>query len=164
MKKRKLTFFISVLLLLCGSVSFAGKTKEDVPQDFHGVKFIKNYDGDTFTVNLRCRAKIFCKSMSVRIKGIDAPEIKGKTECEKNTALISKKFVYNALIKAKPLALTNCTKDKYFRINCDVIYNGDINLGELMLLKKLAVSYDGSTKQNTDWCKLYNKEEKINKP
>ena len=160
MQKLKLIPIISFLISI-PLLSVAADNKQAVvPQNFYNVKFVKNYDGDTFTVNLRCRAKIFCKSMSVRIKGIDAPEIKGKTECEREMAQKAKLFVFEALNKAKPLTLTNCTKDKYFRINCDVIFNEESNLAQQLLDKKLVIAYDGGTKQPIDWCLFQNRKPK----
>lgn len=125
-------------------------------QNFEDVKVVSVYDGDTFKVNLPCKDDIFCKAISVRVNGIDTPEIKGKTSCEKQKAKEAQLLTKSILNKG-PVILENCKRDKYFRILCDVSVLGSnqgYNLSEELLKANLAVEYYGETKADVDWCKL----------
>lgn len=117
-------------------------------QDFEA-RYVRNYDGDTITVNLNCNEPLFCNKMSIRVNGIDTPEIK-KT-CRKEKLLGKKaKYYVNKKIKKSDLKLKNCKKGKFFRLVCDVYYN-DILLSQKLIEQKLAVEYDGR-KKTKNWC------------
>ena len=120
-----------------------------------GGRVIKVYDGDTITITSKLPIK---KSplyrFSVRLNGIDTPEMKGSgvTDDEKNAAHSAKEFVSN-LILNKYVSLKNIQNEKYGRILADV-YIGDIHLNQLLLKEKYAVAYDGGTKiKPTSWLK-----------
>ena len=132
---------------------------------FYKVSLASVYDGDTFKVYLACRSPLFCKKMGVRVKGIDAPEIRTKDPCEKEIAKKAKAFT-KEFLKSGPIILRNCEKDKYFRLLCDVSVRNPNNpakkaeksLTEALLAQKLAVSYDGGTKQIINWCEEQKKQ------
>ena len=71
-----------VVLLVQVTAALAGK-KEKSYGTLTGVRFVKNYDGDTITVDLKGQHPLFGDNISVRIAGIDTPEIKGKCAQEK---------------------------------------------------------------------------------
>jgi endonuclease YncB( thermonuclease family) len=120
-----------------------------------GGRVIKVYDGDTITIAGKLPfADSPLYRLSVRLNGIDTPEMKGKgvTDDEKEAAKIVRDFVSN-LVLNKYVRLENVTNEKYGRILAD-IYIGDIHLNELLLKEKLAVKYDGGTKKKpTSWMK-----------
>jgi len=91
------------------------------------------------------------KKISIRINRIDTPEIKGKSEKEKNLARTAKKLVNSLLKNAKVIELRNMQRGKYFRIVADVYYDGK-NLGDILIRNNLAVPYDGGTKSK-NWSK-----------
>ena len=103
--------------------------------------------------------------MGVRVKGIDAPEIRTKGPCEKEMAKRAKAFT-KEFLKSGPIILRNCEKDKYFRLLCDVSVRNPNNpakkaeksLSETLLAQKLAVSYDGGTKTSVNWCEEQKKQ------
>jgi endonuclease YncB( thermonuclease family) len=112
-------------------------------------KVIKVYDGDTFTMISRLpytEGPIY--RFSVRINGIDSPEIKGKTNNEKELAKQSRDAISN-LILGKIVTLKNITTEKYGRILADV-YIGNVCVNDWMLTNKYAVKYDGGTKLRPD--------------
>jgi len=51
--------------------------------DYEGAVYVRNYDGDTITFNLPGLHPIIGEKISIRVNGIDTPEIKGKCEKEK---------------------------------------------------------------------------------
>ena len=106
---------------------------------------IKVYDGDTFTIASKMpfrNSPLY--RFPVRLRGVDAPEIKGKTEDEKIMALeardaLSQKILY------KKVTLKNIGNEKYGRILADV-YLENSNINEWLLREHYAVPYDGGTK------------------
>lgn len=108
-------------------------------------KVIKVYDGDTITI----ASKLPYKSsqmyrFSVRLRGIDSPEIKSKSLAEKELALNSKMALSN-LILGQMVDLKNVSTEKYGRILADVYIN-NVNVNTWMLENKLALPYDGGKK------------------
>jgi len=119
-------------------------TEEFIPPVVYS-KVIKIYDGDTITV----AAKLPFKGsplyrFSVRLNGIDSPEIKGSTPTEKALAIKSRDAL-NKLIFEKVIELRNNKKEKYGRLLADV-YLQDLHVNKWMLDNKLAVPYDGGKK------------------
>jgi endonuclease YncB( thermonuclease family) len=122
----------------------------------NGGKVIKVYDGDTITIAAKLPfedAVIY--RFSVRLNGIDTPEIKGKTDDEKEAA----KNVRNALtelILNKNITLKNVNNEKYGRILADV-YLDDLHINEWLVKERFAVRYDGGTKKTPDsWLQYKN--------
>ncbi len=118
---------------------------------FRCVKYISNYDGDTITVKIPGAHDLFGDNVSIRIAGIDTPEIKTKNNCEKQKGRSAKKLVANLLKNAKSIELRHAKRGKYFRIVADVIADG-VSISSLLIKNKLAVPYDGGTKKRINWC------------
>ena len=117
---------------------------------------IKVYDGDTITI----AAKIAIPNsplyrFSVRLNGIDAPEIKGRSEDEKVSALKARRAL-DTLILHKVVQLKNTKTEKYGRILADV-YLGSLHINQWLLDEKLVVPYDGTAKQSpASWLEYNN--------
>lgn len=119
-------------------------------------RVIKCYDADTITIasKLPYDASPLYR-LSVRLNGIDAPEIKGKCAEEKEVAKEARDFVSN-LVLNKVIRLENVESEKYGRILADV-YLGDVHLNELLLKERYAVKYDGGTKlKPVSWLRYKN--------
>ena len=133
-------------------------TIEFVPPVEKGI-VIKVYDGDTITIASKLpylSSPLY--RFSVRLNGIDCPEIKSKDENEKQCAQIAKKEMSD-LILNKIVILKNVQTEKYGRILADV-YIGDLHLNNHMIEKRLAISYNGGTKINpSNWMNYYCKGE-----
>ncbi len=119
---------------------------------------IKVYDGDTITIASKLPYK---KSplyrWSVRINGIDCPEMKTHNKNEKKVAQIAQSKL-SEIILNKRIKLENVSNDKYGRVLADVYYR-KLNIAEFMLKNRLAVEYHGKTKEPPkDWLKFYNNE------
>jgi hypothetical protein len=124
---------------------------QHTPTRFQCVRFLKNYDGDTITVTIPQLHPLFGKEISVRLKGIDTPEMKSKNPCEKEKARVAKKFVEHLLSKGKQIHLVDVEREKYFRILASVEVDGK-DVSTLLLKNKLAVQYDGGTKTSDFGC------------
>jgi micrococcal nuclease len=102
------------------------------------------YDGDTITVDIPGYPAIVGDNISVRVYGIDTPEMKGGTVETRGLAQAAKKTLIR-LIGAGPVELREMGRDKYFRIDAEVWANG-VNVGEYLINHGLAKKYDGGTK------------------
>ena len=111
-------------------------------------KVIKVYDGDTITIASKLpNTEKPIYRFSVRLNGIDAAEIKGKTERERELAQEAK-CALQKLILNKVVVLKNLKTEKYGRVLADV-YLGDLHVNQWLLDNKYAVQYSGGKK--TDW-------------
>lgn len=143
-----LTLFVA--LLIASDFSIADTCSHDAT-NFRCVKYIRNYDADTITFDIPNVHPLIGKHISVRVRQIDAPEIKGKLPCEKEAARTAKRLIENTLKSAKRIDLVNADKDKYFRILADVVVDGK-PLRNILYRNGLAYAYEGRTKQKVDWC------------
>ena len=87
--------------------------------------------------------------MSIRISGIDTPELRGECDKEKQLARLAKQFTVERLRAARSIVLKNIKRGKYFRLVADVYVDG-VNLGEQLIKQGHAVRYKGKTKKT--WC------------
>lgn len=111
----------------------------------HFGKVIKVYDGDTITIaSVLPNTTEPIYRFSVRLNGIDTPEIRGKTPEEKELAILARDELYNK-IYGKMVTLKNVGTEKYGRILADV-YLEEENINEWLVSKEYAVRYDGGTK------------------
>jgi len=161
--KLLLMLLFCIVIIQCGTEkeAYDPKPRNTVknPRDVF-VSYLENYDADTITVtidefknfDLHNKYTVFWKSLNVRVKGIDTPEIRdSKCQKEKDLALKAKTFVENELKNAKVIRLFNLEPGKYFRVVADISYDGN-SLAPLLIEKEYAVEYFGQTKEK-DWCK-----------
>lgn len=134
---------ISFLLLFLSFPLFL--FSQQPTSSFYKVRLGKVIDGDTFKVYLSCSYKLFCKGISVRVRGIDTPEIKSKNAEEKTKAYRAREYTRKFLQGGK-ITLKQCTRDKYFRLLCDVKVNG-ADLATALISNGHAVPYDGGKKK-----------------
>ena len=113
-------------------------------------KITSIYDGDTFRADIKDYPDIVGKRMSIRINGIDTPEIKAHCEKEKILARAAKKVTVSLLRNAHKIELHNIRRGKYFRLVADVYVDGK-SIAKELINKHFAVPYYGKTK--IDWCK-----------
>ena len=119
-------------------------------------KVIKVYDGDTITIASKMP---FDQSpyyrFSVRLKGIDCPEMRSKNAEEKQCAILTRNFLKDLLMD-KIVTLKEVELEKFGRILADV-YLDEVNLSDLLCEKHMAVKYDGGTKHYPEnWMTYYN--------
>lgn len=133
----------------CNNISYLDnilykETKIFIPQ-INFAKVIKVYDGDTITVASKLPFKespIY--RFSVRLRSIDSPEIKGKSDQECQLAIKSRDALHN-LIFGKIIELKNNGKEKYGRLLADIYYK-DIHINKWMVDNGYAIKYDGGKK------------------
>ena len=127
----------------------AGHAGENLPGPV-AASLIRVVDGDTLEVKVRIWLGQELVT-SVRIRGIDAPELHGR--CRRETILAAAATDRLADLTGETLTLTAVGEDKYFgRVVADVTNQAGDDLGRLMLASGLARPYDGG--QRGDWCGL----------
>ena len=136
----KIIFFFLSSILISSAFAF-----EDVKIS----KVISVYDGDTLRVNIDSFPDIIGKNIRIRIKGIDAPEIKGKCQKEIDLAIVARDYLRNAINHSSQIELRNMERGKYFRIVGELYIDGE-NISNNLLKKKLAYYYNGGKKRS--WC------------
>lgn len=139
-----------ILLMFVSTVN-----AESIKNKNHGTLLVSEvtsiYDGDTFRVNIKGMHSLIGERISIRISGIDTPEIRTKCAKEKALAQQAKKLTVSLLRSAKVIELRNVKRGKYFRIIADV-YADNKNISEILISSGLAVAYHGGTKSE-NWCK-----------
>lgn len=102
-------------------------------------KVVKVYDGDTLTVGAILYEVAY--RFSVRLNGIDTPELKGP---HKEKAILARDEL-SKLVMNQVVHLKNVGTEKYGRLLADV-YFGDIHVNQWMKDKGHAVEYHGGKK------------------
>ena len=136
----KIVFFFLNSLLISSTFAYG---------DVKISKVISIYDGDTLRVNIDSFPDIVGKNIRIRIKGIDAPEIKGKCQREIDLAIMARDYLRNAINQSSHIELRNIERGKYFRIAGELYIDGE-NISNNLIKRKLAYHYNGGKKRS--WC------------
>ena len=106
-------------------------------------------DGDS----IKARIRIWLDQdivTTIRIRGIDAPEIRGKCESEKMRAQQAKTKLQE-LLREQKLVLTNVERDKFGgRVVADVATEEKGEIAPLLIAENLARPYFGDRRKS--WC------------
>lgn len=106
------------------------------------------YDGDTFTAKVRIWFETEVTT-SVRVLGIDTPEIRGKCDAEKALAIAAREALVR-LLAGGSVILRDLSEDKYGgRIDARVIAAG-VDVAQRMVELGHARPYDGGKREG--WC------------
>lgn len=139
---------------LCSSNSkFSTATYKNTPKFLPNIrigKVIKVYDGDTITVAAQPYEKSILYRFTIRLFGIDTPEIRTKDVNEKKAAKYVRDFL-SQLILNKIVMIRVMGKDKYGRLLAKV-YERDANtdISTLLLIKRYCLPYDGGRKYSPE--------------
>ena len=105
-------------------------------------KVVKVYDGDTITVATILFDVAY--RFSVRLNGIDTPEMKGGSAREKEMAVLARDDLSKRIMN-KIVTLKNVTTEKYGRVLADVYLDGEC-INEWMIQQGHAKEYHGGHK------------------
>ena len=128
------------LLLLFGILLLAGcvthpQTQDNLYPDVKVSRLLRVIDGDTFACDIDEHSAIAGKNISIRLRGINTPELRSKDSEERKSAILEKQRLSDLLNNARVIELRNIDRDKYFRIDADVYIDG------INILKKLNSEY-----------------------
>lgn len=125
---------------------------ENLPKSFGHVvvdSVVGVYDGDTITVSIENWPRIIGEAISVRVNGVDTPEMRGKCPEEKALARKARAYTRTTVTSGRSVELRNLRRDKYFRLLADVCVDGQA-LSAGLIANGLGYAYEGETKQS--WC------------
>jgi micrococcal nuclease len=149
MQKNTLKTVLLLPAIILISVFLLGNGGYNRPYSSVIANLISCYDADTCSFDIPNWPPIIGRKISVRIAGIDAPEIRGKCEAEKIKAVEAKKAALALLSAAKSITLTDLRRGKYFRIIANV-WADNTSLSAHLLALDLARPYFGGTRKS--WC------------
>lgn len=108
-------------------------------------KVIKVYDGDSITIAAQPYDNYPMYRFSVRLNGIDTPELRTSSENEKKHAKIARDALHDKIFD-KIVTLKNVESEKYGRLLADV-YLEDENINQWLISSNYAIQYDGGKKE-----------------
>jgi micrococcal nuclease len=140
---------IFIIALFSAQPLLAGERRKAVLKGPVPVVVLRVVDGDTFLA----RANVWLGqeiTVLVRIRGIDAPELKARCESER-AAAVAATTQLAALLSNPPIALSNISGEKYFgRVLADVSTASDMDPASQLLKQALVRPYRG--KKRLPWC------------
>ena len=133
-----------VLLILLPSAALSASDRSSRRTPIEGpveADLISVVDGDTLLVEARPWPQ-HSVTVLVRIRGIDAPELKAKCETARRAAIRAKARL--ADLAHGRIRLTNIAGDKYFGRVVATVSTGEIeDIGSSLLAQGLVRAYDG---------------------
>lgn len=108
-------------------------------------RIISVYDGDTFRCDIKGYPEIVGNNISIRISGVDTPEMNDKRPHMRTDAKRARDYLSTRLEFAKSVELRNMQRGKYFRIVADVYIDGE-NVAYELIDSGLGRPYNGGTK------------------
>jgi endonuclease YncB( thermonuclease family) len=119
------------------------------PSVRHPVDVIRTIDGDTFEARVHLWPGLDIMTR-VRLRGIDAPELKARCEKEFRMAEAASVALQNLLAEGE-VAIYNIGPDKYQgRVDADVATKRTPNVSDALLAGGFARAYDGG--HRSGWC------------
>jgi endonuclease YncB( thermonuclease family) len=142
-------FTLFAVLCLCALPAEGAAKRKSVLKGPMPVEVLGVLDGDTFSV----RAQVWLGqdiTVLVRIRGIDAPEMKARCAKERTAATAATEAL-SALLNQSSVQLVNVSGEKYFgRVLADVVTGEDGDPAVALLAKALVRPYQGKKRQ--PWC------------
>lgn len=118
------------ILFLAGCATYP-QTQDKLYPDVKVSRLLRVIDGDTFACDIDEHSAIAGKNISIRLRGINTPELKNRNEEERKFANLEKQRLSDLLNSARVIELRNIDRDKYFRIDADVYIDGEPLLPKL---------------------------------
>lgn len=146
----------SILLLSCVATTGASfaeeKPKSEAAIAIAGpveARVVKVHDGDSFSVDALVWPGTSV-SVSIRVRGVDAPELRSKCPHERWLARQSREELAERLALAN-VHLRNIGGDKYYgRVLADVTLADGSDLAQVLVENRLARPYGGDRRKG--WC------------
>jgi endonuclease YncB( thermonuclease family) len=139
---------IKSLLILTGFVAVftTGAAARDEISGPVAAEILRVIDGDTLLVEAQPWPQQKME-VYVRIRGIDAPELKSKCDRIREAGLDARQALEALTARSRRIQLTHISGDKYFgRIVADVVLSDGRSAGHDLLLAGLVQTYDGGRK------------------
>ncbi len=136
------------LLIVIAMLALTSSIAKEIGFASDRVKLIKVIDGDSFIARIEIWPKTEITA-TIRLAGIDTPELRGKCTKETELAQKAKTFTREWLTTA-PLSLTNIKQGKYANRYIATVnrFNDTQDLSDALLINKLAQPYPSPK----SWC------------
>ncbi|AJY47564.1 thermonuclease family protein [Martelella endophytica] len=132
--------------LLIATVRAPSVAAEDIFDGPVRAEVVRVIDGDTIVVQARPWPGQIVET-SVRVRGVDTPELRSSCDAERDAANAARAFVMSNVREGETVQLRNIAGDKYFgRVVADVALADKRDLSMLLLSGGYAVPYDGGHK------------------
>ncbi len=142
-----ITIIITIILLIA-SLVFSGESKANTVLGYEAT-VVKVIDGDSIKLDVNIWPKMTIR-INVRLLGIDTPENRGTTICEKALAASAKLFNRKKMPAGKKVILTNVKNGKYAgRVLGKISVNGK-DAGETLIAAGHGRPYFGG--KRVGWC------------
>ncbi|WP_043643491.1 thermonuclease family protein [Solidesulfovibrio carbinoliphilus] len=135
-------FFLALALVLIPTLTLAG---ERTYGDLFAV-VISVYDGDTMTVSIPDVHPLLGDGISIRVRGIDTPEMKDQRPEIHAMAVLARDMVRGLCPSGSTVELRGVGRDKYFRIDATPVCGGVDVAAELVKAGLAHGDYEGGTK------------------
>ncbi|WP_430257935.1 thermonuclease family protein [Neorhizobium sp. IRS_2294] len=137
--------YLALIAVLFGAPAAEASAREEISGPV-AAEILRVIDGDTILVEARPwpqqRVEVY-----VRIRGIDAPELKSKCHSVQQAGGDARQALETLTKASATIELVNITGDKYFgRIVADVVLPDGRSAGSDLLLAGLVQPYDGGRK------------------
>jgi len=147
-KLSRLLAIVALIGCLCGATVSAQDIKPVTEPTVIAI-VTDAYDGDTLTVEATIWPDLAWTG-SVRVLGVDTPEIQGECDQEKRWAVASRNYVRNLLVD-ETVVLTDVENDKYGgRVLANLYLEDGRSLSSLLIEGNFGRPYDGA--ERGDWC------------
>ena len=108
-------------------------------------------DGDTFVGDVLLNDKTEIKSVKVRLRNVDTPEIHGNCESEIKRAEYAKQRLGELIPVGSTVEIKNVKNDKYVgRVDANVYDAANRDIGSVLVKEKIGRSYSGEKRKS--WC------------
>ena len=132
----------AILALLLGVTPATHATARDTIPGPVPARVLRVLDGDTVEVEALVWPGHSVR-VSVRIRGIDAPELRSRCHAEKDAALAARAALVELLADGT-LEVRNVGADKFFgRVVADVATSGGDSVADLLIERAVVRPYDG---------------------
>lgn len=139
----------AALCVLAGPALAAGDAPPDEIAGPVSARVVKVRDGDTIEVEAFVWPMQTVR-VAVRLRGVDAPELRGKCPAEKAAAQAARERLA-ALVADGRVELSDIAGDKYFgRVLATVSAPREPDISKRLLREGLVVAYGGERRK--DWC------------
>ena len=109
-------------------------------------------DGDTFIGDILLSDKTEVKSVKVRLRNVDTPELHGDCQSEIKRAKYAKQRLAELIPVDSVVEINNIKNDKYpGRIDANVYDSANRDVGKILVKEKVGRVYKGGKRKS--WCK-----------
>ena len=107
-------------------------------------------DGDTLRATVHIWPDLTA-DVAIRVRGVDTPEIRGATQCERDKAIAAREFTDAWLVQNRPITIHTVAPDKYAgRVDAVVVGLGGERLSDALIQSGHGRPYSGGARK--PWC------------